>query len=156
LTRPTWRRIHQPMRIGELAREVGVSADTVRFYERAGWLPRVDRADNGYREYSAGDADHLRLLIELRRLDIPLDDAARMARSCHSGHCESTTTELPSVIAGQRAEIAARIAGLRALDSRLDDLQSHLGRRLPTVASGEACCAAAAAVHEGCASCASA
>jgi hypothetical protein len=34
------------MRIGELAREVGVSTDTVRFYERAGWLPRASRRDN--------------------------------------------------------------------------------------------------------------
>ena len=146
--------MHRPMRIGELAREVGVSADTVRFYERAGWLPRVERTDNGYREYSTADADHLRLLIDLRRLDIPLDDAARMARSCHTGHCESTAAELPSVIAGQRAEIAGRIASLRALDARLGDLQDHLGRRLPTIAVGEACCSSAAAVHEDCASCA--
>ena len=28
------------MRIGELARELGVSAHAVRFYEKAGWLPR--------------------------------------------------------------------------------------------------------------------
>ena len=27
------------MRIGELAEAVGVSTDTVRFYERSGWLP---------------------------------------------------------------------------------------------------------------------
>ena len=36
------------MRIGELAREVGVSTDTVRFYERSGWLPRASRRDNAY------------------------------------------------------------------------------------------------------------
>ena len=32
------------MRIGELAERVGVSTDTVRFYERSGWLPRATGA----------------------------------------------------------------------------------------------------------------
>jgi DNA-binding transcriptional MerR regulator len=53
------------MRIGELAREVGVSTDTVRFYERSGWLPRAARRDNDYRDYGPNDVEHLRLLIEL-------------------------------------------------------------------------------------------
>ena len=133
------------MRIGALARQVGVTPDTVRFYERAGWLPRAGRAENGYRDYTAADAEHLRLLIDLRRLDIPLDDAARLARSCHSGHCEDTTNELPAVIADRRAEIAARIDGLRALDARLADLGRHLarGRPLPMAPQAGPCCEAA-------------
>ena len=39
------------MKIGELAEAVGVSTDTVRFYERSGWLPHASRRDNAYREY---------------------------------------------------------------------------------------------------------
>ena len=134
------------MKIGELAGQVGVTRDTVRFYERAGWLPRAGRAENGYRDYTDADAEHLRLLIDLRRLDIPLDNAARLARSCHSGHCEDTTATLPAVIAERRAEIAERVAGLRALDGRLADLERHLsGRRraLPMAAATGPCCDAA-------------
>ena len=71
------------MRIGELANEVGVSADTIRFYERSGWLPRPGRRDNNYRDYGQADIDHLRLLIDLRRMDLPLDLAAEMAGWCH-------------------------------------------------------------------------
>ena len=41
------------------------------------------------------DVEHLRLLMELRRLDLPLDDAARIASWCHSGHCADATSELP-------------------------------------------------------------
>ena len=67
------------MRIGELARELGVTAHAVRFYEKAGWLPQPGRAENGYREYDIADLDHLRLLVDLRRLDLPLDSAARLA-----------------------------------------------------------------------------
>jgi DNA-binding transcriptional MerR regulator len=144
------------MRIGELAREVGVSTDTVRFYERSGWLPRASRRDNDYREYGAADVEHLRLLIDLRRLDLPLDDAARIAGWCHSGHCADSTAELPRLIGQRRAEIAERIAGLQALDARLDGLIGHLERprRSLAVLDGPCCDAADAVVGTAEGSCA--
>ena len=123
------------MRIGELAREVGVSTDTVRFYERSGWLPRASRRDNAYREYGDQDVEHLRLIIDLRRLDVPLEDAARIAGWCHSGHCADSTTELPRLIAERRADIADRVAGLQALDERLAGLQAP-PRSAATIAGG--------------------
>ena len=147
------------MRIGELAREVGVSTDTVRFYERSGWLPPADRRANAYREYAAADVEHLRLLIDLRRLDLPLEDAARIASWCHSGHCADSTAALPRLIAERRAEVAERIAGLQALDERLAGLLGHLERPRPalTVLDGPCCEAAdavAGAAGGGCACCA--
>jgi DNA-binding transcriptional MerR regulator len=152
------------MRIGELAREVGVSTDTVRFYERSGWLPPASRRENDYREYGAADVEHLRLLIELRRLDVPLDAAARIAGWCHSGHCGESTAELPGLIAERRADIAERIAGLRALDARLEALDRHLGRpsrslavlASPSGALGPCCDAAGAVIGDdgvGCSCC---
>lgn len=155
------------MRIGELADRVGVPADTVRFYEREGWLPRPGRRDNGYREYGEADVEHLRLLIDLRRLELPLDEAARLASWCHSGHCASTSAELPRLIAGRRAEVADRMARLRELDERLADLEQHVtaapaptagrARALAVLGGGAPCCDAAAAVtgvaEGGCACC---
>lgn len=148
------------MRIGELARRVQVSTDTVRFYERSGWLPRAARQDNDYRDYGEPDVEHLRLLLELRRLDVPLEDAARIAGWCHSGHCSDASAELPSLIATRRADIADRIAGLRALDARLSGLERHLtgpGRPLAVLDMAGPCCEAADAVvgsgERGCACC---
>lgn len=137
------------MRIGELARQIGVTADTVRFYERAGLLPRPSRMGNGYREYRPADVDHLRLLVDLRRMEIPLDDAARIAGWCHAGHCTETSQELPRLIAQRRAEIADRVARLRHLDDRLAQLERHVtrpARSLQVVGAEGACCEAAAAV----------
>jgi DNA-binding transcriptional MerR regulator len=114
------------MRIGELAERVGVPADTVRFYERAGWLPRPVRQDNGYREYATADVEHLRLLIDLRRLDLPLDEAAQLASWCHSGHCAETSAQLPNLIVDRRTDVAERIARLHDLDKRLADLERHV------------------------------
>ena len=151
------------MKIGELARSVGVSTDTVRFYERSGWLPRAARRDNDYREYGEPDVEHLRLLIELRRLDLPLEDAARIAGWCHAGHCADTTADLPRLIDERRGDIAARMAGLQALDARLAGLGRHLARprqSLPMLEASGPCCDAAEAVvgsaESGCSCCSTA
>ena len=148
------------MRIGELAERVGVSTDTVRFYERSGWLPRASRRENAYREYGDADVEHLRLLIDLRRLDVPLDDAATIASWCHSGHCGDSSAALPELIAVRRADVASRIGGLQAVDARLASLERHLGRTrrsLALVDLGGPCCDAADAIlssaEGGCACC---
>ena len=144
------------MRIGELAQRLDVSTDTVRFYERAGWLPSASRAQNGYREYRDEDVEHLRLLIDLRRIDLPLETAARLASWCHSGHCDQTTADLPRQLAEKRREIASRIDDLHALDDRLAQLERHLGatglrqgRELLVLSAAAPCCDAAAAVSSG-------
>ena len=159
------------MRIGELADRVGVPADTVRFYEREGWLPRPARQGNGYREYASADVEHLRLLIDLRRLDLPLDEAAKLASWCHSGHCADTGSQLPALIAERRADVADRLGRLRDLDARLADLERHVAApalsardgaparvTLSVLDSGGPCCDAAAAItgvaEGGCACCA--
>lgn len=135
------------MRIGELARVLNVSADTLRFYERSGLLPRPGRADNGYRDYGPVELERIRLLLDLRRLDLPLDEAARLAGWCQSGHCAETTAELPQVIAAKRADLRDRISGLQTLDARLAALDRHLSLApLPLAGETGACCAAAAIV----------
>jgi DNA-binding transcriptional MerR regulator len=138
------------MRIGELARQLGVSADTVRFYEREGWLPRPARAENGYRSYRADDLEHLRLLLDLRRIDLPLEEAARLAAWCHAGHCEATSSGLPALIAQRRADVDRRIEDLRQLDDRLAELQGHLaaGSGLTVIGDPAPCCSSAAAVFD--------
>jgi DNA-binding transcriptional MerR regulator len=148
------------MQIGELARRVGTSTDTVRFYERSGWLPRATRRGNSYRDYGDDEVEHLRLLIELRRLGLPLADAATIAGWCHAGHCGDTTSALPGLLRKQRADVAQRMESLRELDAQLERLERHVSRTRPlpvvTDGIGAACCSAAEAVlagESGCACC---
>lgn len=49
---------------GALARESGVNAETIRFYERLGMMPDPPRSASGYRIYSA---EHLKRLKFIRR-----------------------------------------------------------------------------------------
>ena len=49
-------------RIGEVAARVGVSGDTLRYYERLGLLPRLARAPSGAREFDDEDITRLRFI----------------------------------------------------------------------------------------------
>jgi DNA-binding transcriptional MerR regulator len=52
----------QRLRIGELARRSGVSADTIRYYERIGVLAKAARTSAGYREYGEAAIQQVRLV----------------------------------------------------------------------------------------------
>jgi DNA-binding transcriptional MerR regulator len=138
------------MRIGELARAMGVTADTIRFYEKEGWLPGPRRGLNSYREYGPDDVEHIRLMLDLRALGVSLADASRLASWCHSGHCSDTTQALPTLLAAQRRSVAERIERLRELDDRLARLERRLRGStrpgLPILPAGAPCCDAAAAI----------
>ncbi len=53
-----------PLRIGDVARDAGITIDAVRFYEREGLLGRVRRTPRGQRQY---DAEAVRRLAFVRR-----------------------------------------------------------------------------------------
>jgi len=114
------------MRIRTLADRLGTTPQAIRFYEAHGYLPAPPRSGNGYRDYGQADADRLRLLLGLRQLDLPLDQAAELANMCAAGRCDDVTSELREALAHKRAELARRIEEMRYLDGRLAHLQGNL------------------------------
>ena len=59
----------RPLRIGEVASEVGTTPRTIRYYEEIGLLPGPeDRAQGKHRSYGEADVERVRELIRLRDL----------------------------------------------------------------------------------------
>jgi len=114
------------MRIGALAEQLGITPHAIRFYERRGLLPAPSRSDNRYREYSELDAERLRLLVGLRQLDIPLEQAAELATMCADGRCDEVSDGLRDLLAVKRAELARRLDEMRFLDRRMAHLAGQL------------------------------
>lgn len=73
------------MRSGELARECGISTDTLRHYERVGVLPRPKRTTNGYREYPPEAVKRVRLVRRALEIGFTLDELARVLKVRDSG-----------------------------------------------------------------------
>lgn len=119
------------MRIGQLAQHLGVTAQSLRFYERRGLLPTPERSDNGYRQYAPAEVERLRLLIGLRQLDLPLDQAAELSALCAAGHCAEVSAELRIAIQNKRAELRRRLDELTYLDARLAHLEGGLALGAP-------------------------
>lgn len=115
------------MRTGALAAQLGTTPHAIRFYERRGLLPAPARSDNRYREYSEADAERLRLLIGLRQLDIPLEQAAGLATMCAAGRCDEVSDELRGLLVAKRVELARRVEEMRFLDRRMAHLAGQLG-----------------------------
>ncbi len=114
------------MKIGDVARRLGVTPQAVRFYEERGLLPAPKRADNDYRDYGPDDFERLRLLVGLRQLDVPLDAAAALAVLCVQGRCDDVSAGLRELVRDRRAEIARRRAELDHLDRNLRILDENL------------------------------
>lgn len=65
---------NQRMRIGELARSVDVSVETIRYYQRIGLLGLPQKPYGGIRSYSGHDLQRLRFIRRAQQLGFSLED----------------------------------------------------------------------------------
>ena len=73
------------MRSGELARLTGVSADTLRHYERLGLLPTAQRTSGGYRIFPASAVERVQLVQRALRLGFSLKELSEILRTRDNG-----------------------------------------------------------------------
>jgi DNA-binding transcriptional MerR regulator len=100
--------------IAEAARASGVSAYTLRYYERAGLIEDVGRAESGHRRYSEQDLTWIHVLQRLRATGMPIRDIRRYAELARSG--DGTERERLAVLEEHRA----------AVQAQLDEVRGHL------------------------------
>lgn len=62
------------MKIGELARLAGSNAETIRYYEREGLLPKASRSESNYRIYTDAHLERLTFIRHCRNLDMTLGE----------------------------------------------------------------------------------
>ena len=107
----------QELRIGAVARQAGVSVDTVRYYERRGLLRPAGRLPSGYRVYSDAAVVRIRLARQLQALGMTLDEiAATLTAHDAGGDCASERWRLEAA----RKRVAAEMARLAAVRAELD------------------------------------
>ena len=109
------------MKIGEIAKQAGVSVDTVRFYERVGVLPPAPRTDSGYRDYEPATVERIRLVRRLQAIGFTLADAidALAAHDAGNATCESERWRLQVVL----DRVDAKLAELNTLRTRIVQAQ---------------------------------
>ncbi|RCG24272.1 MerR family transcriptional regulator [Streptomyces diacarni] len=113
--------------ISEVAAFTGLSAHTLRWYERIGLMPHVDRSHTGQRRFSARDLDWLDLVGKLRLTGMTVADMVRYAELVRQG--ERTVAERQSLLEDTREGVLARIAELRDTLDVLDYKIDHYSRK---------------------------
>lgn len=58
--------------VGETAKKLGLSKDSLRYYEKAGLLPEIERDSSGHRAFSDSDIEWIFLIKCLRDTDMPI------------------------------------------------------------------------------------
>jgi DNA-binding transcriptional MerR regulator len=67
-------------RIGDVTQKLGLSADTLRYYERIGLLPRIARNAAGVRFYDDKDLSRLRFIQRAQKMNFRLTEIAALLR----------------------------------------------------------------------------
>ena len=111
------------MNIGDAARETGVPAKMIRYYESIGLIPASHRAENGYRTYD-GDALHrLRFVRRARDFGFSMTQIKALLRLWSDRSRPSR--EVKKIALGHVAALDAKIAKLTGLRDAL----THLAHR---------------------------
>jgi DNA-binding transcriptional MerR regulator len=109
--------------ISALADQVGLSADTVRYYERVGLLPEPARSAAGYRLYDEAAVGRLRLIKGAQRAGLRLREIGELLQVADRGQCPCGHTE--TLLRERLGEVRAELARLRALETELSRLLQH-------------------------------
>jgi DNA-binding transcriptional MerR regulator len=105
------------MTVSDLAAEVGLSGDTVRYYERLGLLPPPARTAAGYRQYDAAAVQRLRFIKGAQRVGLRLREIGELLAIRDQGLCPCGHTE--ALLRGRMVEIDAQVAQLQAVRAEL-------------------------------------
>lgn len=119
---------------GELARLAGVSADTLRHYERKGVLARPRRALNGYREYPVEALERVKLARRALAVGFTLDELSGIlgVRDAGGAPCHDVR-----VLAAEKlSDIESRLSDLMAVREELRNTLRQWDVRLSEVEPG--------------------
>lgn len=108
------------MNIGEAARQSGVSAKTIRYYESLGLIPAAARTETGYRVYGARDVRMLQFIRRARSLGFSVRQVSDLLALWQDRGRSSA--DVKAVAQAHIAEVDQRLDELRSMRETLTDL----------------------------------
>ena len=118
------------MKIAEVSKEYGLSADTLRYYERIGLLPNVTRTPSGIRDYSEQDCARVQFVKCMRAANVSIEALIEYMALFEQG--DSKIEARKAILEEQRDLVRERIAemqaGLDRLNYKIDNYETMLAK----------------------------
>jgi DNA-binding transcriptional MerR regulator len=106
------------MKVSEIAKEAGVTAETVRHYAREQLLAPTRHPQNGYQLFSRHDLERLRFIQRARKLGFSVAEIREIL--AHADQGDSPCPLVRDLLASRLPQIRSRIAELEALAARME------------------------------------
>ena len=107
------------LQIGQVAQKTGLSIDAIRFYEKAGLLPRPDRTTGGYRLYHQREIADLEFIQKAQQLGFSLKEIRELFSI--QRHPREVCVHVRDVIAQKLAVVRGKLKELQKLEAGLAD-----------------------------------
>lgn len=104
-------------RISTVTMKLGLSADTLRYYEKIGLLSKVTRGGSGARLYDDKDLSRLRFIRRAQRMNFTLAEIASLLKMREAPH--KARRQARELTARKLAEVESRLAEIRTLRNEL-------------------------------------
>ena len=97
--------------IQEVCRRTGLTAHTLRYYEKVGLLTGVQRSAGGFRQYTDEDMESLTMICCLKNTGMSLQEITRFVTLTHEG--DQTLKERVELLREHRESVIARMAEMQ-------------------------------------------
>ena len=116
------------MTIREVSERYGLSADTLRYYERVGLIPPVPRTGGGVRDYDGASLGWVELIKCMRSAGVGIKALTEYCRLFQQG--EETLEARKALLVEQRRQLRERMEDMRKSLDRLDQKIENYDRDL--------------------------
>ena len=119
------------MKIAEVSEQYGLSTDTLRYYERVGLIPPVNRTESGIRDYNELDLRRVDFVKCMRSAGLPVEVLIEYVALVQQG--DETIEDRKEILKHQREQLAARMEEMQKtldlLDHKIEVYEKALLKR---------------------------
>ena len=110
------------LKVSEVAKRAGVSADSIRYYEDLGLLPVAERTASGYRQFAEDTVKRIQFIKDAQSLGLRLTEIGELLKIQDDGACPCGHTK--SLLQRRLDQVNRELAVLNHLKAELERLSS--------------------------------
>ncbi len=116
------------VQIGKLAKQLGITTRTIRYYEEIGLMGQTDRLGGGTRTYNQDDILRLKFILKLKELGISLREMQELAENydINQQNFHTITPKLIKILDIHISKVDEKIANLSSLRSDIVDYRVRI------------------------------